>query len=374
MNLKEELRGRLLGIGFDVVRFASVERIGGEGLKRWIDAGHQGEMDWMKRSVDKRLDPRAVLEGASSLILLGVNYLPQGDEEGEAQWARYARYEDYHDTIKPGLVNAGRIIEELFHLGASDYRYYVDTGPVLEREWAGRSGLGFIGKSAMLISRDYGNWLFLAAILVRAEIEPDPPLKAPVSGPGGLCGKCTRCLEACPTDAFVGPGWLDARRCISYLTIENKGVIPREFRRAIGDRVYGCDVCAEVCPWNRFAQEARSVLLKPKTEFTRLSLAELLRLDAHSFAERFRGTPIKRIKLAGMLRNACVVAGNSGRTELVPLLLRLCLHEVPLVRAHAVWAVRQLKPGEWRSLLAEQLTNESDPIVRAEIVDTDAAP
>lgn len=371
---QEELRRRLGELGFDDVRFASLAEPPPSHLREWLAAGMQGEMAWMARSADKRLQPELVLPGARSIVMLGVSYWSEafrprpGSESGPA-WARYALHEDYHDTVKPALVAAGRIMEEVCGLAATDYRYYVDTGPVLERNWAARAGLGFTGKNAMLISRRHGNWLLLAAILTRAELAPDEPVRKKVapqeSGTdvGLLCGKCTRCLDACPTQAFPAPGTVDARRCISYQTIENKGVIPRELRPGIGRRIYGCDVCLEVCPWNRFAREGRRLLLAARGEIAGLTLRELLELTPARFAEVFRRTAIKRIKLTGLLRNACVVAGNSGDATLLEPLLALAAHDSALVRAHAVWAIRRLG-GESR--LAAARERENDPAVLAE--------
>ena len=378
---RELLRQRLQALGFDEVRFAAIEAVDGRGLREWLDAGMNAEMAWMNRTADKRSDPGLVQAGARSIIMLGVNYWagPSGEisskQDFRPRWARYALHEDYHDTIRPGLVAAGQVLEELCGVQAADYRYYVDTGPVLERGWAARAGLGFLGKNGMLISRRYGNWLFLAGILTRIEIEPDAPVRRKPLPPketeptGLLCGKCTRCSEACPTQAIPRPGVVDARRCISYHTIENKGIIPRELRIGIGDRVYGCDVCLEVCPWNRFAQAARSVLLGAKQEIAGLGLGELLELTPARFAEVFRGTAIKRVKLAGLLRNACVVAGNVAagqgrRCGYLPVLLKLTGHESAIVRAHAVWAVRRIT-GDLM-LLAEAHAAETDAAVRAE--------
>jgi epoxyqueuosine reductase len=236
---------------------------------------------------------------------------------------------------------------------------------MLERSWAARAGIGFVGKNAMLISRRHGNWLFLASILTRVEISPDEPIRKKTSDAtiGLLCGKCTRCLDACPTDAFAQPGVVDSRRCISYQTIENKGIIPRELRAGIGQRIYGCDVCLEVCPWNRFAQAGRQMLLTARHDIVQLSLRELLEMTPLRFAEVFRRTAIKRVKLGGLLRNACVVAGNSGDASLLPQLVRLASHELPLVRAHAVWAVRRLGGVD---LLSEARAQEMDPAVLEE--------
>jgi len=363
---QEELRGRLAGLGFDEVRFARLSPApGGDGLRSWLDSGYQADMAWMERTAAKRMDPGLVLEGARSAILLGVDYY-QGSAApgapGAPAWARYSLYQDYHDSLKAALERAGGLIEEVYGAAPSDYRYYVDTGPVLERAWAAISGVGFIGKNSMLISRTHGNWLFLASILTRLDLDADPPLRGR-GDPGSvglLCGKCTRCMDACPTQAFPRPGVVDARRCISYQTIENKGVIPAGLREAIGSRVYGCDTCLDVCPWNRFAREGRRMILSSRGDIAAIPLRELLELTPSRFAQVFRGTAMKRVKLAGLLRNACVAAGNSGDASLADPVVRLASHESPIVRAHAVWAARRLGAG---GRLAEARSAESDPIV-----------
>jgi len=373
---QEELRRRLFELGFDEVRFASTAvALDGAPLREWLGAGMHADMAWMERTAAKRLDPELVLPGTKSAIVLGVNYwsdeLRAASDGRRPVWARYALHEDYHDTIKPALAAAGRAIEELCGVGGNDYRYYVDTGPVLERSWAERAGVGFVGKNAMLISRRHGNWLFLAAILTRVKFAPDEAIRKKRQEPndksetevGLLCGKCTRCLDACPTRAFAAPGVVDARRCISYQTIENKGAIPRELRAGIGARIYGCDVCLEVCPWNRFARQGREVLLVARRDLAELTLREILELTPARFAEVFRRTAINRVKLAGLLRNACVAAGNSGDASLLPSLVRLARHESALVRAHAVWAVFRLGGS---ALLEEARANEKDPGVLAE--------
>ncbi len=382
----ERLRERLRELGFDAVRFARVEPLFGPGLRDWIAAGHHADMAWLARGADKRGDPDLVLPGARTLIMLGVNYGAAAEAPGggggaagadatRPVWARYALHDDYHDTIRAGLAAAGRVLEELGGIGPADHRYYVDTGPVLERGWAARAGLGFTGKNAMLISRDFGNWLFLACLITRLEVPADAPLpgrEPEGTHAGRLCGKCTRCLDACPTNAFVAPGVLDARRCVSYHTIENKGVIPREFRAGIGLRVYGCDTCLDVCPWNRFARAGREVLLKGRPEIGRLALREILELTPERFAALFKGTAIKRVKLAGLLRNACVVAGNLGAKEHVPILLRLAdpapasgEAAAPVVRAHAVWALARLGEG---AALTRFAPRETDPLVIREYI------
>ena len=375
---REELRARLRGLGFDEVRFAHVSEERSHGLRDWLAAGMHADMAWMERTADKRSKAELVLPGVQSVIILGVNYWPGSAIEARvikpngARWARYALHEDYHDTMKHGLIAAGRVLEEMVGLGEEDYRYYVDTGPVLERGWAARSGLGFRGKNAMLISKSHGNWLFLASILTGIEIEPDAPLRKSVQQSeegeraGLLCGKCTRCLDACPTNAFSAPGIVDARRCISYQTIENKGIIPHELRTGIGMRIYGCDVCLEVCPWNRFAQQGRQLLVSARYELADLSLGEILGLTSERFAQIFRRTAIKRLKFTGLLRNACVVAGNSGDIDLLPHVIRLASHESVVVRAHAVWAVQRLAGVRASTLLGAARVAETDAIVLAE--------
>jgi epoxyqueuosine reductase len=388
---REAVRARLHALGFDEVRFARVEPGFGPRLSDWIAAGYHADMNWMERSVPKRSTPSLVLPGARSVIMLGVNYLPPAGavpgalgaapDGGAAEvanlarssatvrpaWARYALYDDYHDTIKAALVDAGKVLEELGAATAADYRYYVDTGPVIERGWAAKSGLGFIGKNGMLISRQHGNWLFLAAVLTTLEFEPDAPVRKEAAGrevdPGLLCGKCTRCMDACPTQALPKPGVVDARRCVSYQTIENKGIIPRELRAGIGHRIYGCDTCLEVCPWNRFAQAGRQVLLAARYGLADILLRELLELTPERFTVVFKGTPIKRVKLAGLLRNACIVAANTEALECLDSLVGLAGHALPVVRAHAVWAVRRMG---WGERLRELQAVEVDVLVLAE--------
>lgn len=390
MERQEELRSRLHQLGFDQVRFVPLQPTDGameRGFQAWIAAGYQGEMDWMERTAEKRSNPGLVLSGARSAVLLGVNYWPgEIPAAGEATWARYALYQDYHDTMKTALVSAGRLIEEFYSVTPDDYRYYVDTGPVLERGWAERGGLGFVGKNAMLISREYGNWLFLAEILTRLDFAADPPLGSvepvkpslsPVEAEAGrvglYCGKCTRCMDACPTNAIRTAGVVDARRCISYQTIENRGIIPRELRAGIGARIYGCDVCLEVCPWNRFAQESRRVLLHARYDLAELPLRDILGLTPERFAEIFRKTPIKRTKLTGLLRNACIVTANTAARDCLPAVVALARHESPIVRAHAVWAVYRLAdPGAAQQILTDARAAEIDTAVLAEYLTEDA--
>jgi epoxyqueuosine reductase len=373
---QEDLRRRLVELGFDEVRFAALAGApGGESLKSWLASGYHADMDWMGRTEAKRLNPGLVLAEARSAVVLGVNYYQGGGgaPEGAPLWARYSLYRDYHDTIRPALERAGRAMEELLGAAPGDYRYYVDTGPVLERGWAAAAGAGFIGKNAMLISRRHGNWLFLSAILTRLELAPDPPvrLRGERDAVGLLCGKCTRCMDACPTSAFPRPGVVDARLCISYQTIENRGSIPRALRPAVGTRVYGCDACLDACPWNRFASAGRRLILEARDGIGALSIRDLLELTPERFAREFRGTGIKRLKLEGLLRNACVAAGNSGDRGLLGPLARLASHGSPVVRAHAVWAAGRL--GGLGGLAGARAA-ERDPTVLGEYDAAGAAP
>ena len=382
---QEQIRGALRDFGFDEVRFAGADAVSGDYRKRflqWLEEGHHGQMEWMQRTAAKRLCPQDVLEGVLSLILVGVNYLP-ADETARHQktWAKFSLYSDYHDTLRAGLVRAGNLLEERLGLGPRDYRYYVDTGPVLERGWAARSGMGWQGKNGMLISRRHGNWLFLGAILTRYPFEPDPPLTTVFKGSaqqnktnrlqpevGALCGSCQRCIFECPTDAIKAEGLVDARLCISYQTIENKGIIPVHLRPGIGGRIFGCDICLDICPWNKFAQAGSSQLLNSRHDLAKLTIPEVLRLSKDEFSKIFAKTAVKRLKWRGLLRNACVAAGNArvlgwneNEVESVRMsLLGLAACEEPLVRAHAVWAVRRLWPDcarEWLEAPRERETN-----------------
>ncbi len=359
---KETFRSELMELGFDAARFTDLSPVASKRLEDWIEQGYHADMDWLRKSIEKRLDPSLVLDGACSVIMLGVNYFP--GESGAAKqerWGKYSLYEDYHDTVLKGLKSVGRLLEERFSLEPTDYRYYVDTGPVMERGWAAASGMGWQGKNGMLISKTHGNWLLLATVLTRAPIEPDPPvMKRLQSEPsraelGALCGKCRACIDICPTSAIVEPGIINANRCISYQTIENKGVIPREMREGIGSRIFGCDICLDVCPWNRFATSGKQLLLSSRYGICELSLLDILTMEIETFREVFRRTPIKRLKLRGLLRNACIVAGNLrfyeewgdfGDSEWMErvktALVALARYPEAMVRPHAVWALYRL--------------------------------
>lgn len=389
---KEAFREELKALGFDDVRFTDLSPVSENRLEQWCEAGYHADMEWLKRSIEKRLNPDLVLEDVCSVIMFGVNYFPDEDlAASQKRWAKYSMYLDYHDTVLDGVKEAGKLLQEKFELGDRDYRYYVDTGPVMERGWAAASGMGWQGKNAMLISRTEGNWLLLATILTRVNIEPDLPLKkgslgseAPKAEMGLLCGKCTRCIDACPTDAIVQPGMVDANLCISYQTIENKGVIPRELRAKIGTRIYGCDICLDICPWNRFASAGRQNLLAKRYHVAALGLLQILRMDVEEFREVFRKMPMKRLKLRGLLRNACIVAGNlleqdewwpegiseaekgGFLKEVGEELVRLARYDEEMVRPHAIWALYRLFGDEAEAILRESRGDEENSDTLAE--------
>jgi epoxyqueuosine reductase len=294
----------------------------------------------MERNAFKRIDPQQVLAGAKSVISLATSYArelspPASPPTRQGFVARYARYQDYHDVLAPKLK---QLTEELICEGGPGTQalWYVDTGPVLERDLAQRAGLGFIGKHTNLISRRLGNWFFLAEILTTAELAPDPPEH-------NRCGTCTRCLAACPTGAIRAPFELDARLCISYLTIELKGAIPVELRPALGNRIYGCDDCLAACPWNRFAVEGRLMRRFSRLDLDTADLVELLSLDEPAFKARFAGTPILRTRRLGFLRNVCVALGNVGGPEALPALERASQDAEPLIAEHAQWAIERIR-------------------------------
>ena len=341
--MREQVRQRALELGFDACRFTTAAPPGtGPHLEAWLESGRQGEMGWIARNASKRLDPARVLPGATTVVSLAVSYhrdaaspsdiFPQSPSRPEV--ARYARHRDYHDILAGPLRELSRFIDDLGGPGTRSL-WYVDTGPILERDLAQRAGLGFVGKHTGLISRDLGNWSLLAEVLTTVPMDPDPPAR-------NHCGRCTRCLDACPTGAITSPFQLDARRCISYLTIELKGSIPVELRPAIGAHVFGCDDCLAVCPWNRFAREGR--LMKSAADAT-LDVPDLLgwlSLDEAGFRRRFEGTPLIRAKRRGLLRNVAVVLGNLGDPAALPALRTAATDTEPLVAEHAAWAIDRI--------------------------------
>ena len=324
-------------LGFDDCRIAQAKEASHAALFRdWIAEGKHGEMGWLERTPERRCDPREVLPGCKSIVCLALNYYPGRSPfpEGRAGGYRIARYawnEDYHDLIEKRLRDFDGKLQTL----GGTQRFYVDTGPVLERDFASDAGLGWNGKSTLQIHRRLGAWFFLAELLTTLDLTPDAPF-------GDHCGKCTACITACPTAAITAPRRVDARRCISYLTIEHKGSIPEEFRVAMGDRIYGCDDCLDACPWNRFAEESREMTFHARTTIFEKRLRDFLDLDDDGFRTLFAKSPVKRIKRPRFLRNVCVALGNTGNFEDLPALHRAAQDPDPLIAEHAAWAVARI--------------------------------
>ena len=348
--MKETIRLRAIELGFNDCRFTSAAAPeSAPQLQQWLERGAHGEMTWLERNAAKRSDPQLVLNHARSIITLAVNYhrdvgraVPSQPLDGAhgvtrptGEIARYARHTDYHDVLAEPLKALSQFVDELGGINTRSL-WYVDTGPILERDFAQRSGIGFIGKHTNVISRQFGNWILLAEILTTLELEPDAPEK-------NRCGNCTRCITACPTNAITAPFQLDARRCISYLTIELKGSIPIELRPAIGNRIFGCDDCLAACPWNRFAREGKLMRQHGRADLESPDLLALLALDEAQFKQRFAGTPILRTKRRGLLRNICVALGNTAGVEALPALKQAASDPEPLIAEHAQWAMEQIE-------------------------------
>jgi epoxyqueuosine reductase len=331
-------------------------------LKTAVADGHHGTMRWLADTAERRGSPQALWPDVRSVVMLGMNYGPEGDplaalsDRQAATISVYARNRDYHDLIKGALK---RIASQFAARAGADVKVFVDTAPVMEKPLAEAAGIGWQGKHTNLVSRDFGSWLFLGAIFTDVELAPD-------AAEADHCGSCRACLDVCPTDAFPAPYRLDARRCISYLTIEHKGAIPREFRAAIGNRIFGCDDCLAVCPWNKFAAAGRQAKLKARDELNAPRLAELVRLDDAAFRRHFSGSPIKRIGRRRFIRNVLISIGNSGDPSLVEEAVARLDDAQPEVRGAAVWAVQRLQPSRLATLAAARLERESDPAVRRE--------
>jgi epoxyqueuosine reductase len=354
--MKELIRNRALELGFDDCRFTTAAAPADAGqFQRWLAGKQHGEMTWLERTASRRTAPQMVLPGAKSIIVLATSYgntigsrgneahiaIPGSENERlltstpKGVIARYARFNDYHHVLGERLK---ALTEYANQRGVADTRslWYVDTGPLLERDFAQRAGIGFIGKHANVISRRFGNWVLLAEILTTLKLEPDAPEK-------NRCGSCVRCMDACPTRAINAPFQLDARLCISYLTIELKGAIPLELRPAIGNRIFGCDDCLAVCPWNRFAREGRLMTAHARPDLATPDLVALLQLDEPGFKLRFAGTPILRTKRRGLLRNVCVALGNVGDASSLPALQKASGDTEPLIAEHARWALERIQ-------------------------------
>ncbi|MCE7027651.1 tRNA epoxyqueuosine(34) reductase QueG [Jiella avicenniae] len=359
---------RRLGFEASGIADASGNLLAGERLAEFVAEGRHGTMGWMPETLDRRRSPRDLWPDVRSIVVLAMNYGPDEDpleildrpERGAI--SVYARHRDYHDVVKGRLKElAGRLVARArtSGLGEHDAKVFVDTAPVMEKPLAELAGLGWQGKHTNLLSRDFGSWLFLGSIFTTLDFQADAPGR-------DRCGSCRACLDACPTNAFPAPYQLDARRCISYLTIETKAVIPREFRAAMGNRIYGCDDCLAVCPWNKFAQDAREAKLIAREDLKAPRLDGLLALDDGAFRAFFSGSPIKRIGRDKFVSNCLIAAGNSRQRRLLPQVAALLGDAAPLVRAMAVWALCRLDRGEALRLRADALDRETDAMVRSE--------
>ena len=364
--VKREVRAEAERAGFDACGFATLEDW--EGTAQRLDAflarGHHGDMAWMADTRERRRDPRKLMADAASVVMLGINYGPRTDplaalghkERGVV--SVYAQGKDYHDIVKGKLKQVAR---RLAVLTGADVKVFVDTAPLMEKPLAARAGIGWQGKHTNLVSRQLGSWLFLGAIVTNLKLPGD-------ASETDHCGSCSACLDICPTNAFPAPYQLDARRCISYLTIEHKGHIAAELRSGIGNRIYGCDDCLAVCPWNKFAVAAREVRFQARAETDNPPLAELLGLDDAAFRKRFAGTPLKRTGRDRFVRNALIAAGNSGNATLAPAVAALAQDGSSLVRAMVAWAYPRLAAREdARSLATRMLEAETDEAVAAEL-------
>ena len=362
---RDEIRRRAAGLGFEVCRFTGLDAPwpATARLQAFLEAGRQGDMDWMAATADRRAHPRSLWPDARSAVVLGLNYGPQANPlEGLALRDRglisvYAQGDDYHDVIKGRLKQLGGWMASRTGAGL---KVFVDTAPLMEKPLAQQAGLGWQGKHTNLVSRDFGSWLFLGVILTEAMLTPDAP-------ESDHCGQCRACLDVCPTAAFPAPYQLDARRCVSYLTIEHRGPVDPALRPGLGNRIYGCDDCLAVCPWNKFAQAGREQRLAARDDLAAPALAELAALDDAAFRARFARSPVKRTGRDRFLRNVLYAIGNSGDPALVPAARARLEDASPLVRGAAVWALgRLLPPPEIVDLARGYADAETDPDVRAE--------
>ena len=365
-RLREFIEAEAKALGFDAVAVTRPDAIAEAGprLGAFVEAGRHGTMEWMAETLQRRAHPNALWPEARSVIMLAMNYGPDEnplallDRRDRAAISVYARNRDYHDVIKGKLKT---LAQKFAARTGADVKVFVDTAPVMEKPLAAAAGLGWQGKHTNLVSREFGSWLFLGSIFTTAELPVDAPEI-------DHCGSCRACLDICPTNAFPAPYQIDARRCISYLTIEHKGPIPHEFRAAMGNRIYGCDDCLAVCPWNKFAQATREAKLAARDDLAAPALADLLRLDDTAFREKFAGSPIKRIGRDRFVRNVLIAAGNSNEPALLPLVENLLGDPSSLVRGAAVWALSRLA-GRERFDHLRLASMEQDDVVKAEWID-----
>ncbi len=364
-NLVNALKARAASEGFVAVGIAPghLAPAAGVRLRQWLDDGCHGEMLWMESRVDQRANPDILWPEVQSVIMLGMSYAPAADPMALAEHPErarisvYAQARDYHDVVKGALK---RVAGWLAHEADAGVKVFVDTAPVMEKALAEAAGLGWQGKHSNIVSREHGSWLFLGAIYTTALLEPDP-------AGADRCGSCRACQDICPTDAFPAPYRVDARRCISYLTIEHKGPIERNLRPLIGNHIYGCDDCLAVCPWNKFASAAAAhKAFLPRAELVAPRLSDLLTLDDTAFRVLFSGSPIKRIGRNRFVRNVLIAAGNSGDLSLVPQLIQLLSDPDDGVRSSAIWAVARLAPAQFDALKIRFADDELSPSVRAE--------
>jgi epoxyqueuosine reductase len=342
MSIKDEIKQQAISLGFDTVGFAAPEAnpFAQAGLIEYITQGHHGDMQWLEDKADRRASPKALWPDVQSIIVVGHNYGPDFnpmeklERKDTGNISCYALNQDYHEVIKKRLKALARSIAQTH---GCDVKVFVDTAPVMEKPLAEAAGLGWQGKHTNLVSREFGSWLFLGSIFTTLPLQPDAQPEMP-----GSCGTCTSCLDICPTNAFNGPGKLDARRCIAYLTIEHKGQVPLEFRKAIGNRIYGCDDCLAVCPWNKFAKTSREAAYHPRHELEAPLLSELARLDDAGFRSLFAKSPVKRIGRDRFVRNVLIAIGNSGDRSLAEAAKPLLNDANPLVSEMAAWALGEL--------------------------------
>ena len=362
-QVKADILAKAKEAGFDRAGIASarLDPSYGEGLAAFLQKNFHGDMHWLKDRADKRASPDILWEEAQSVLMVGLNYGPETNplahlkDKNRANISVYALNLDYHDVIKKRLRPLASWIAEQF---SANVKLFVDTAPLMEKPLAVKAGIGWQGKHTNLLTRTHGNWLFLGAIATDLDLPPDKPFE-------NHCGQCQKCLDICPTGAITAPYQLDARRCISYLTIEHKGMIPRAFRRQMGNRVYGCDDCLAICPWNKFAVTCQQSEFQARQKPDQL--ADMLRLDETGFRARFRKSPVKRIGRARFLRNVLIACGNSQDQKLIPAIYSLMEDSSPLIRAAVIWALGELlSTQDFMKLYTEHAQQENDPLVQAE--------